>query len=150
MARNRHVANDMALDKLALPAISDADVLDVLRMWEFQSKKDLCVVFCSIIVNNLRASKPPQSLPRNVSLYAIQKNTLQAQSDILGIAISAAGRVAVTAATLQHPAVFGLFARWLEDNMPPTFAQPFPFTTITMTHGHRPPFQFFWLVIMSV
>ena len=88
--------------------------------------------------------------PQNVSLYAIQKNALQAQSDTLGIAISAAGRVAVTAATLQHPAVFGLFARWLEDNMPPTFAQPFPFTTITMTHGHRPPFQSFWLVIMSV
>ena len=32
MARNTHIANDMALDKLALPAISDADVLDVLRM----------------------------------------------------------------------------------------------------------------------
>ena len=78
-----------------------------------------------------------------MSLYAPQKNILQAQSDTLGIAISAAGRVAVTAATLQHPAVFALFARWLEDNMPPTFAQPFPFTTITMTHGHRPPFQFF-------
>ena len=40
MARNRHVANDMALDKLGLPAISDADVLDVLRTWEFQSKKE--------------------------------------------------------------------------------------------------------------
>ena len=40
MARSRHVANDMALDKLGLPAISDADVLDVLRMWEFQSKKE--------------------------------------------------------------------------------------------------------------
>ena len=45
MASNRHVANDMALDKLALPAISDADVLDVLRMWEFHSKKDLCFCF---------------------------------------------------------------------------------------------------------
>ena len=68
MTRNRHVANDMALDKLALPAISDADVLDVLRTWEFQSKKDLCLVFCSIIVNNLRVSKtnpitPPERVP---------------------------------------------------------------------------------------
>ena len=88
--------------------------------------------------------KNPQMLPWNVSLYAIQKNTLQAQSDILGIAISAAGRVAVTPATLQHPAVFGLFARWLEDNTTNTFAQRFPFTTITMTHGHRPPFQSLW------
>ena len=96
--------------------------------------------------------KDPQSVPWNVSLplYAIQKNALQTPSDILGIAISAAGRVCVTAATLQHPAVFGLFARWLEDNMPLTFALSFPFTTITMTHGHRPPFQYFWLVIMSV
>ena len=69
MARNRHVANDMALDKLALPAISDADVLDVLRTWEFQSKKDLCLVFCSIIVNNLRASKTnPITPPERVSL----------------------------------------------------------------------------------
>ena len=81
---------------------------------------------------------------------AIQKNALQAESDILGIANNAAGRAGITKSTLQHPAVFGLFARWLEDNMPPTFAQPFPFTTITMTHGRRPPFQSFWLVIMSV
>ena len=95
---------------------------------------------------------PPQTLPWNVSLslYMQLKNTLQAKSDILGIGITAAGRVAVTGATLQHPAVFGLLARWLEDNMPLTFAQPFPFTTITMTHGRRPPFQFCWLVIMSV
>ena len=48
----------------------------------------------------------------SLSIYAIQKNSLQAQSDILGIAISAAGRVAVTNSILQHPAVFGLFARW--------------------------------------
>ena len=40
MARNRQVANDMALDKLALCAISDTDVLDILRTWEFQSKKE--------------------------------------------------------------------------------------------------------------
>ena len=85
-----------------------------------------------------------------MSLYATQKNILQAQSDILGIAISAAGRVAVTAATLQHPAVFGLFARWLEDNMPLTFAQPFPFTTITMTHGRRLSIQCFCLEFLSV
>lgn len=45
MARNRQVANDMALDKLALPAISDADVRDVLRMWEFHSKKERIDVF---------------------------------------------------------------------------------------------------------
>ena len=45
MARNRHVANDMALDKLALPVISDADVLHVLRTWEFQSKTERIDVF---------------------------------------------------------------------------------------------------------
>ena len=32
------MANDMALDKLALPAISDADVLDVLRSWDFKER----------------------------------------------------------------------------------------------------------------
>ena len=45
MARNRHVANDMALDKLALPAISDEDVLDILRIWEFQANKECIDVF---------------------------------------------------------------------------------------------------------
>ena len=45
MARNRHVANDMALDKLALPAIPDADIQNVLRTWEFQSQKERIDVF---------------------------------------------------------------------------------------------------------
>ena len=45
MARNRHVANDMALDKLALPAISDADVLDILRTWDFHSSKERAMYF---------------------------------------------------------------------------------------------------------
>ena len=45
MARNRHIANDMALDKLALPAISDEDVLGVLRMWEFQTRNERMDVF---------------------------------------------------------------------------------------------------------
>ena len=45
MPRNRQGANDMALDKLALPAISDADVLDVLRTWEFQTQKERINVF---------------------------------------------------------------------------------------------------------
>ena len=66
----------------------------------------------------------------------LKKNILQAQSDILGVTTNAAGRVAVTSSTLQQPAVFGMFAHWLEDNMPFMFAQPLPFTTITMTHGH--------------
>ena len=73
----------------------------------------------------------------------LKKNILQAQSDTLGIAISAAGRVGVTSATLQNPAVFGLLARWLEDNMPLIFTQPFPFTSITMTCGCRPSIQYF-------
>ena len=45
MGRNRQVANDMALDKLALSAVSDADVLDVLRTWDFQSNKERTHVF---------------------------------------------------------------------------------------------------------
>ena len=74
---------------------------------------------------------------------AIQKNALQAESDILGIANNAAGRAGITKSTLQHPAVFGLFARWLEDNT--KFDQPFPFTTISMTHGQHPSIQYFLL-----
>ena len=111
---------------------------------------DLCLVFCSIIVKSLPTSKTPQTLPWNVSLslslYMQLKNTLQAKSDILGIANNAAGRVGITKSTLQHPAVFGLFARWLEDNT--KFDQPFPFTTITMTHGHHPSIQYFYLVVL--
>ena len=104
---------------------------------------DLCLVFCSITVNNLRTSKtPPKRFPGTcLSLYMQLKNTLPAKSDILGIGITAAGRVAVTGATLQHPAVFGLLARWLEDNMP--LAQPFPFTTIAMTYRCFRPFDIF-------
>ena len=45
MARNRHVANDMALDKLDLPAIPDEDVLDILRIWDFQANKECIDVF---------------------------------------------------------------------------------------------------------
>ena len=82
MARNRHVANDMALDKLALPAISDADVLDVLRMWEFQSKKDLCLVFCSIIVNNLRVSKTNPITPPERVFLCYSKKTLSRHNPI--------------------------------------------------------------------
>ena len=89
--------------------------------------------------------KDPQSVPWNDFLYAIQKNALQAESDILRIANNAAGRVGITKSTLQHPAVFGLFARWLEDNT--KFDQPFPFTTITMTHGHHPSIQYFYLFV---
>ena len=85
-----------------------------------------------------------------MSLYAPQKNILQAQSDILGIATSAAGRVGVTIATLQNPAVFGLLARWLEDNKPLIFTQPFPFTSITMTCGYRPPIQYLCFVVVRV
>ena len=83
-----------------------------------------------------------------MSLYAIQKNILQAQTETLGVTTNAAGRIDVTSSTLQQPAVFGLFARWLEGNMPLMFAQPFPFTTITMTHGHHPSIQYFYLVVL--
>ena len=85
-----------------------------------------------------------------MSLYATQKNILQAQSDTLGVTTNAAGRIDVTSSTLQHPAVFGLFARWLEDNMPLIFIQPFPFTSITMTCGCRPSIQYFCFVVVRV
>ena len=80
-----------------------------------------------------------------MSLYATPKNAVQAQSDILGIAINVVGRVGVTGATLRHPAVFGLFARWLEDNA--TFDQPFPFTTITMAQRRHPSIQYLYSVV---
>ena len=63
----------------------------------------------------------------SLSLYAIQK-TLHRLSLIFWKL-----RQMMLGVTLQNPAVFGLFARWLEGNT--QLAQPFPFTTIGMTYG---------------
>ena len=115
----------------------------------FQGERRMIAVLFNHFYRPSNFNNPPNASLEHV-FVRYPTIILQGQSDILGIAISAAGRVAVTSATHQHPAVFGLFARWLEDNMPLTFAQPFPFTNITFTHGHRPPFQSFCLVIMSV
>ena len=74
------MANDMALDKLALPAISDADVLDVLRSWDFKERThvfsrgetyDCC--FVPPLLTTFEPQHPPQTLPWNMSLYATQK-----------------------------------------------------------------------------
>ena len=65
----------MALDKLALPAISDADVLDVLRMWEFQSKKDLCFCFVESLSTTVETQKLLNHSPERVSLYYSKKRS---------------------------------------------------------------------------
>ena len=75
MARNRHIANDMALDKLALPAISDADVLDVLRTWEFQSEKDLCFCFVESLSTTVETQKLPNRSPRTCLSMIFNKHS---------------------------------------------------------------------------
>ena len=89
--------------------------------------------------------RPPSIASLGHVFVCYSKNILQAQSDILGVTTNAAGRAAVTSSTLQQPAVFGLFARWLEDNMPSIFIQPFPFTTIAMTCGRPTSIQYFFM-----
>ena len=78
MALNRQVANDMALDKLALPAISDTDVLDILRTWEFQSY-DCC--FVPQLLTAFDPEKPPKFSP-GTCLCMLLKKTFSRHSPI--------------------------------------------------------------------
>ena len=78
MARNRQVANDMALDKLALFAISDTDVLDILRTWEFQSY-DCC--FVPLLLTAFDPEQPPKFAP-GTCLCMLLKKTFSRHSPI--------------------------------------------------------------------
>ena len=72
MARNRQVANDMALDKLALFAISDTDVLDILRTWEFQSY-DCC--FVPPLLTTFEPQHPPKRSPGTCLCTLLKKHS---------------------------------------------------------------------------
>ena len=78
MARSRQVANDMALDKLALFAISDTDVLDILRTWEFQSY-DCC--FVPLLLTTFDPEQPPKFSP-GTCLCMLLKKTFSRHSPI--------------------------------------------------------------------
>ena len=59
------------------------------------------------------------------------------QIDMLGVIRRQDGRVALSKITRKSPAVFALLSRWIEDNMPNEFKEPFHFTTIHISTGYR-------------
>ena len=59
------------------------------------------------------------------------------KKDVLGLIRRQDGRVAVSKVTRKSPAVFALLSRWIEDNMPNEFKEPFHFTTIHISTGYR-------------
>ena len=82
--------------------VTDSAVLAVLRLWRFSN---------NVSRENVR--------PRGQSYI---------HSDTLGALMSRTGRISITKATKEHPAVFRLLALWLKSWFP--HDRPFPFTSI--------------------
>ena len=82
--------------------VTDSAVLAVLRLWKFSN-------------NFSRENVRPHS-----QSYV--------HSDTLGALTNRTGRISITKATKEHPAVFRLLASWLKTWYP--HDRPFPFTSI--------------------
>ena len=98
------------MERLKVPVVTDEDVLDVLRLWHFKSNRTRTNVF-----------------PAGASFV---------HSDTLGAIRNRVGKVVPTKQTVKNPAVFALLSRWLEDNIPDVFTQPFTFTSVNMNFGY--------------
>ena len=100
---SRKHANALAEDFVRPGGIvTDSAVLAVLRLWRFSN---------NVSRENVR--------PRGQSYI---------HSDTLGALMSRTGRISITKATKEHPAVFRLLALWLKSWFP--HDRPFPFTSI--------------------
>ena len=110
MSRSRRTAEALAKVRLESTRIGDEDVLAVLRLWYFKHNTTRTNVF-----------------PEGVT---------SVQSDTLGIVRTRTGSVVTTRLTKKWPYVFQLFCRWLSDNYPKIYTQPFPFTSISVNHGY--------------
>ena len=108
--RNKRRASELAMERLKVPVVADEDVLDVLRLWHFKSNRTRTNVF-----------------PAGASFV---------HSDTLGAIRNRVGKVVPTKQTVTNPAVFALLSRWLEDNIPDVFTQPFTFTSVNMNFGY--------------
>ena len=97
------------MELLSVPVVGDDDVLAVLRKWYFKSNRNRRNVF-----------------PTGATYV---------HSDTLGAIRNRVGRVVPTKMTIKHPAVFALLCRWLEDNLPVAFKEPFSFTSINVNFG---------------
>ena len=98
------------MEKLKVPVVTDEDVLEVLRLWHFKSNRSRTNVF-----------------PDGANFV---------HSDTLGAIRNRSGKVVPTAMTIQHPPVFAMLSRWLEDNTPDVFSQPFTFTSVNVNFGY--------------
>ena len=98
------------MEKLKVPVVTDEDVLEVLRLWHFKSNRSRTNVF-----------------PEGANFV---------HSDTLGAIRNRVGKVVPTKLTIQNPAVFALLSRWLEDNIPEVFTQPFTFTSVNVNYGY--------------
>ena len=108
--RNKRRASKLAMERLKVPAVTDEDVLDVLRLWHFKSNRTRTNVF-----------------PAGASFV---------HSDTLGAIRNRVGKVVPTKQTVKNPAVFALLSRWLEDNIPDVFTQPFTVTSVNVNFGY--------------
>ena len=111
MVRSRRRANEVAraaVEKGNL--VTDADVLDTLRLWRF----------------------PCNSTRRNV----LPVGSSFVHSDNLGLVRSRDGRIVVTAVTRKHPYVLQVLARWLRDHRPAELQRDFEFSSISLNYGY--------------
>ena len=108
--RRKRKASELAMEKLKVPVVSDGDVLDVLRQWQFKTNRT------------------------RTNVFPVGANFVH--SDTFGAIRDRIGKVVPTRQTIQHPSVFALLSRWLEDNLPAVFMQPFAFTSVNVNFGY--------------
>ena len=108
--RHKRRASELAMKRLKVPVASDEDILDVLRLWQFKTNRT------------------------RTNVFPVGANFVH--SDTFGAIRNRIGKVVPTKQTIQHPPVFALLSRWLEDNLPVVFKQPFAFTSINVNFGY--------------
>jgi len=111
----RTVANNLAQKLLTTVdksgrKLTTQDALKVLRKWAFRK-------------NEARLNVMPEG-----STYV--------HSDTLGLIRARDGRYMNTEATVLYPDFFKLLNRWLQDQRPKEYTEPFPFTSISVNYDY--------------
>ena len=108
--RHKRRASELAMERLKVPVVTDEDVLDVLRLWQFKTNRT------------------------RTNVFPVGANFVH--SETFGAIRNRIGKVVPTKQTIQHPPVFALLSRWLEDNLPVVFMQSFAFISINVSFGY--------------
>ena len=109
MRRSRRGADKLAAERLeSCRALTDQDVLDVLRQWYFK--------------------------PNKTRVNVLPVGTTFVHSDTLGVVRSRTGHVVPSAPTMKHLNFLRLLARWLSEQQ--HFDAPFPWTSINVNFGY--------------